>query len=433
MDNTELNTQISKSLNRQEQILTRLDKYERKDGWDKFAIITSFVSGVLLVCMGGAFTYFFQAQQIKRQVVQQKEQKGLEVHRNRLLELDAVSSLLPFLTDPDENKKKAAYLALNTLASTKIVAELAKLNPSEGAAVALSTIAESPITKEKDRKLAASALNDIFLKNRGAVVKVQSYLHGTPSMSSGFFVSSDGYLVTADFAIPKQDGNISIITISREERKVSLVAVNEEYGIAVLKTDEMAEDFLFLGEHPPRIDENVIVIGSTGTEHLISALGRIQRVTDLDLEYWRAQERMAGFAGGPVINKNGRVIGIHRAGWKNRDGSGGIGQCRRADKIRKYLKSLGIKIEHKTRVASKKFQAQAGLSASGLFDLVNNGKPLSVKKDLLITKLKTKIANESYGKIELIKWIRAETGWHLKEAKDFVEGVLEFEKNQVHQ
>lgn len=185
-----------------------------------------------------------------------------------------------------------------------------------------------------------AALNDIFPKNRTAVVKIKV----AEGEAFGFFVSSDGYLVISDFAIPKPDADVTIITISRERQKAFVKDVSEDYGITVLKADVKGQDFLILGDSPPRVGQNVLVIGSTGTEHLIPDLGRVQRVTELDVEYWHEQETMFGFPGGPVIDKNGIVIGVHRAGWKNKQGSGGIGQCRRADKIKEYLRSLGIKV-----------------------------------------------------------------------------------------
>ncbi|MFC1889439.1 trypsin-like peptidase domain-containing protein [Thermodesulfobacteriota bacterium] len=344
MDNSEVTIQIKEIKARQERLIESIDKSKVKDGWDKFSIITSFISGVLLVVVGGAFTYLFQAQQTERQLTQQAEQKKLEEHRNRLLELDAVSNLLPFLTDPDENKQKAGYLALNTLASTKIVATLAKLRPSAGAAAALSTIAASPLSSDQDRQLAESALKDLFLKNRAAVVKIRSVANGVPRESSGFFISSDGYLITADFSVNTQSDEVSIITVDGQQHRASVIAISEEHGVTVLKVDSGKKEFLPLSDSPPQLGDPLLIIGSTGTEHLIPALGKVQQIGDQSLQYLRERESMQGFAGGPVINENGIVVGVHRAGWKNKQGIGGIGECRRTDKIKAFLLSLSISI-----------------------------------------------------------------------------------------
>jgi hypothetical protein len=86
-----------------------------------------------------------------------------------------------------------------------------------------------------------------------------------------------------------------------------------------------------------------------------------------------------------------------------------------------------------TRAAIKEFQTKVGLLADGMVGPITYSKLIKEREDALIDNLKIKIAEIGpRNKIALIKWVRSETGWGLKESKDFVEGVLETDEDSLN-
>ncbi len=147
---------------------------KEKDGWDKFSILSKFVASVLLVSIGGLYTYFYKERESQVQQNYSNQQLQIEEHKNRVLEMDAVAKLMPFISSGDEETRKFALLTLKNLASTKLVAALAISNPSLGAASALTNIAASEMSSEQDRVLAEKALGEILYRQNPGVAVARS-------------------------------------------------------------------------------------------------------------------------------------------------------------------------------------------------------------------------------------------------------------------
>lgn len=97
---------------RQQKALDLLNKLssdaapKKKDTWDKFQIISAFVSGVLLVVLGGIFTSVYKS----RQDQVEKDQKAVQL---RLEGIDSVSKFMPYLVDENNggtNKRHAVRI-----------------------------------------------------------------------------------------------------------------------------------------------------------------------------------------------------------------------------------------------------------------------------------------------------------------------------------
>ena len=67
---------------------------KQKDAWDKFSLISQFVSGVVIALVGGIFTYSYQKQQVLR------EQQAAELQR-----VQTIGAFMPFLTSKDASTK----------------------------------------------------------------------------------------------------------------------------------------------------------------------------------------------------------------------------------------------------------------------------------------------------------------------------------------
>jgi len=139
---------------------------------------------------------------------------------------------------------------------------------------------------------------------------------------SGFFVSSDGLVVTNVHVL---EGMSSItVELSNGEKydNVSVVASDPRRDLAILRVATMDRPYLKLaGLNSVRVGEFVMVIGSpdalrnTGTTGIVSA---IRPVEEVNLDRKRAGYRILqtdaavnpGNSGGPILNQRGEVIAI---------------------------------------------------------------------------------------------------------------------------
>ena len=137
--------------NRPPDIVTRVTAHENsasltvssavrpeKDHWDKIAAVSPIISGVLIFLAGGVFTFTYNQQQLKVQ------------------EIQTIEKFIPHLTG-NEQSKKAAILAINSLADAKLAGKIASIYASSGTVSALQTMTRSG--DNKDREIAQQALD----------------------------------------------------------------------------------------------------------------------------------------------------------------------------------------------------------------------------------------------------------------------------------
>ena len=163
------------------------------------------------------------------------------------------------------------------------------------------------------------------------------------SLGSGFFISSDGYVVTNNHVVsPNGRGTIEEITVTLPdgtEYEAELVGADAQSDLAVLKVSR-AEDFPFVkfgDSEQTRAGDWVIAIGNpfglggTVTSGIVSAQlrntggGAYDRYIQTDASINR------GNSGGPLFDMSGNVIGINNAIYSPSGGSVGIGFAIPAD------------------------------------------------------------------------------------------------------
>jgi len=142
-----------------------------------------------------------------------------------------------------------------------------------------------------------------------------SYEYNTLSQGSGFFINSRGDIITnyhvcngADSAIIKTFDE-KIFTVK------GVISEDEESDIIMLTTDmpEGPSKFLQITSDLPSEGENVIVIGSPlGLEHTTSSgmVSSIRKTKNGKKLVQITAPISRGSSGGPVINMDGKVIGI---------------------------------------------------------------------------------------------------------------------------
>lgn len=143
---------------------------------------------------------------------------------------------------------------------------------------------------------------------------------------TGFFVSSDGFLVTNRHVVSREDAFYTVVTSSGDEYEATVLDRDPVNDLAVLKVDGTFS-FLNLGNSDEiKIGQQAIAIGfalgqfnNTVSVGVISGLGReiqaggggqVEALHDL------IQTDAAinpGNSGGPLLNRDGEVIGVNVA------------------------------------------------------------------------------------------------------------------------
>ena len=151
------------------------------------------------------------------------------------------------------------------------------------------------------------------------------------AQGSGFFISSDGYIVTNNHVI--DDGtSFSVILDDGKELDAKLVGSDPRTDLAVLKVDSKNKfPFVtFADDSKVRVGDWVVAVGNpfglggTVTAGIVSARGRDIGTSTYDdfIQIDAAVNR--GNSGGPTFNLEGKVVGINTAIFSPSGGNVGI-------------------------------------------------------------------------------------------------------------
>jgi len=149
---------------------------------------------------------------------------------------------------------------------------------------------------------------------------------------SGFFVLSDGLVVTNRHVVDDVDARYSIVTNDGESYDAEVLVRDTQLDIAVLRVRDIPGDaytsLTFGDSNSLRPGETVIAIGNALTEFrnsvsvgVVSGLSRSITAGD---RYGRSTEQLEGViqtdaainpgnSGGPLLNTDGQVIGVNVA------------------------------------------------------------------------------------------------------------------------
>ena len=143
---------------------------------------------------------------------------------------------------------------------------------------------------------------------------------------SGFLITSNGYIVT-NYHVMEDAKAATIITYEGDQHSVALIGHNEEMDITLLKIEGTFEELEIGDSDDVSVGEKVIAIGNpyglsfSVSEGIVSALHRegdngynVYIQTDAALN--------SGNSGGPLIDKNGEVIGVNNFKIENGESLG---------------------------------------------------------------------------------------------------------------
>ena len=162
-----------------------------------------------------------------------------------------------------------------------------------------------------------------YLEDRTVTVNVKT-LNGGESAGSGFFISSDGVIVT-NFHVIDMASSISVEIGSGANYTVrQVIDFSNIYDLAILKIDVTDHPYLEIAEDPVRKGEQVYAMGSalgtltgTFTSGIVSSTSR----TYGQIECIQIDAAInPGNSGGPLVNTYGEVVGINVAKYVDGEG-----------------------------------------------------------------------------------------------------------------
>jgi len=148
-------------------------------------------------------------------------------------------------------------------------------------------------------------------------------------LGSGFFVSSDGYLVTNNHVV-KEAQSIEVTLADGKKLKPQVVGTDARTDLALLKVSGGPYSFLQFSDAEPRVGDWVLALGDpfglggTVTAGIVSARGRdlndnpYQNYIQIDAPVNK------GNSGGPTVDTKGEVVGVNTAIYSPSGGSVGI-------------------------------------------------------------------------------------------------------------
>lgn len=152
---------------------------------------------------------------------------------------------------------------------------------------------------------------------------------GVQWTGSGFFVTADGYFITnhhvaageADKPVP-EGISFRIRMDDGTEMPAELVQLDDKADIAVMKVkSDKPFTFLKIAEDNPEQGAEAMVLGypatGSGNPSLQVSKGTVKSVhNDEEYHVWFDLNTTHGNSGGPIVDRDGRVIGILTAGGK---------------------------------------------------------------------------------------------------------------------
>ncbi|MGU9978196.1 MAG: Do family serine endopeptidase [Candidatus Oxydemutatoraceae bacterium WSBS_2016_MAG_OTU14] len=153
--------------------------------------------------------------------------------------------------------------------------------------------------------------------------------HSRPAFGSGFILSKDGYIITNAHVV--KDAERVVVKLSdRRELQAEIIGSDARSDIALLKVQAENLPVVQIGSSDElRVGQGILAIGSPfGFEHsvsfgIISALGR-SLPTDNYVPFIQTDAAVnPGNSGGPLLDLQGKVVGINSQIYT--DGGGSIG------------------------------------------------------------------------------------------------------------
>lgn len=230
---------------------------------------------------------------------------------------------------PDMPLKAIAASVENLLAAPEFLAALQAPQTAAAEAPAASAAAPSaapaPAADTGGRALqlaGGKALAGGAQKNQAKLRAAVVTLETAAGSGSGFYIDRAGYLLT-DFHVVNGAKFVKVKMANGDKLVAQVVKVSERDDVALLKSDSVdfeplaiRPDVLDVGEEVYAIGTPLGVLTSTMTRGVLSADRAIQGVRVLQSD----AAVTFGSSGGPLLDSEGRVIGLTKSGMRGEKG-----------------------------------------------------------------------------------------------------------------
>ncbi|HEY3888136.1 MAG TPA: Do family serine endopeptidase [Caulobacteraceae bacterium] len=150
--------------------------------------------------------------------------------------------------------------------------------------------------------------------------------------ASGFFISSDGYILTNNHVVDHAD-KITVRTKDGRSLSAKLIGRDSATDLAVIRVEGHGYPFVsFEDRAKPRVGDWVVAVGNpfglggTATAGIVSALSRRNVGESNYVDYMQIDAPInRGNSGGPTFDVYGRVVGVNTMIYSPSGGSVGIG------------------------------------------------------------------------------------------------------------
>ncbi len=186
-----------------------------------------------------------------------------------------------------------------------------------------NTLLETKTEVKKSKKdislLKASAsegFSDIIEESIESVVTIKTDF----GQGTGFVIQKEGFIITNAHVLTDYTGylapKINALTYKQESLPANFIGYNAKLDLALLKVDETFDALELENSEEIKIGEKVIAIGNplglqfSVSEGIVSAVHR-RGLNNLEAYIQTDTALNPGNSGGPLINKEGKVIGIN--------------------------------------------------------------------------------------------------------------------------
>jgi S1-C subfamily serine protease len=224
-------------------------------------------------------------------------------------------------------------------------------------------------TNENSTTQGSLSLPDLFTKVQKSVVQVTEKDNSNElgsRLGSGFVYDKDGHVITNYHVVTPGTNNVNELQVTFLDGNVypaDLVGVDQFADLAVIKVKNISSDKLaplpLANSSSLRIGESVVAIGNpfglsgSMTQGIVSGLGRLLPSDENQDNLARAGSSFSipniiqtdaainpGNSGGPLIDTQGRVVGINTAIFSNTGVYSGVGFAIPSNTISKVATSL---------------------------------------------------------------------------------------------
>ena len=170
------------------------------------------------------------------------------------------------------------------------------------------------------------------------------------SLGSGVVVTPDGYVLTNNHVVGNARAEVMVLLPDKREMRATVVGVDEDTDIAVLKVDARNLPTLPWGDSSKlRVAEWVLAVGNpfgllsqTVTLGIVSATGRSLEGRLATYEDFIQTDAAInrGNSGGALINARGELVGVNTAIFSETGGYQGIGFAVPSNLVRHVMEEL---------------------------------------------------------------------------------------------